>query len=126
MSNQSDRLERLVAAEGGEETVDERIRRLDELEDALPAIEVHVELLSVLASETRYRVVQLLDAAEDDLAVAELDAILGASESSISHALSRLADQDLVERRRSGKWVYYDTTPRAEEILAALEGVGTE
>ncbi|MFC7167761.1 ArsR/SmtB family transcription factor [Halospeciosus flavus] len=126
MPDQTDRLERLVAAEGGAESVTDRIQRLDDLEDALPPVEAHVELLSVLASETRYRIVQLLDATEDDLAVAELDAILGASESAISHALGRLVDQDLVERRRSGKWVYYDTTPRAEEILAALAGVGEE
>jgi DNA-binding transcriptional ArsR family regulator len=59
-------------------------------------------------------------AAGGERTVGELDAVVGVSQSAISHALSDLADAGLVERRRDGTWRYYDTTDAAERLVAVL------
>lgn len=80
-----------------------------------------VEVFSVLGNETRYRIVRLLAAADDELAVAEFEPLLEVGQSGISHALSMLSEVGLVERRKEGKWRYYRATPFAERLLDVLD-----
>lgn len=126
MTESLDRLRSLVENELGEcrqEDVDARLDRLDDLEAGTDAGRVaeRVEVFSALANDTRYRIVQLLAAAESDLCVCELTPVLDVSDSAISHALSTLTDAGLVERRKEGKWRYYEATDRAERLLATVE-----
>lgn len=116
-----ERLRRLLGAEDGEDAVQRRLAALDEVEDAASVgVEADLRALSALANETRYRIVRLLAAAEGELAVAELDAVLEVSQSAISHALSELSEAGLVQRRRDGTWRYYSETDRAARLVAVL------
>ncbi len=119
--NERERLQRLLADEGTDETVERRLVDLDDLEDeAAAGRDADLELLAALANETRYSIVRLLVAADRALTVAELDAVLGVSQSAISHALRDLAEVGLVERRRKGTWRYYHDAERATDLVAAL------
>lgn len=118
-----DRLERLVAAEG-EDTLEERLAALDDLEDeASRGLDADLDVLGALAGETRYFLVRLLVAADRELTVGELDAVVGVSQSAISHALGELSAAGLVERRRKGTWRYYRPTDRVERLVAVLGAI---
>lgn len=78
-----------------------------------------LDLLSVLADPTRYRILRML-ADTEELCVCELDAVLDVSDSAISHALRRLVDADLVTRRKEGRWRIYASTNRAERLLETV------
>lgn len=127
MAVETDRLRSLLADELGESSRTDVSRRLAELDELLDDADVartaeDVRVLSVLGNETRYRIVRLLVTADDDeLAVCEFEPLLDVSESAVSHALSTLADADLIERRKEGKWRYYRATPLAERLLGALD-----
>ncbi|MFO7833446.1 MAG: metalloregulator ArsR/SmtB family transcription factor [Halohasta sp.] len=124
----TDRLRRYVADECGsctDEDLSERIAELEKLNDAAGGsdLETDIELLSALGNETRYRIVRILHAADaDELCVCELSPLLDVSDSTISHALSKLTDAGLVTRRKEGKWRMYRATPRANAVLVALDG----
>ncbi|EMA58410.1 ArsR/SmtB family transcription factor [Halorubrum lipolyticum] len=124
----TDRLRRYVVDECGSCTdadLSERLAELEELNEAAggSALESDVELLSALGNETRYEIVRMLHAADDDeLCVCELSPLLDVSDSAISHALSKLTDAGLVTRRKEGKWRMYRATPRANAVLVALDG----
>ena len=124
MAQADDRLRRLLDDELGECCEADVESRLDDLRalDAASAGEVakRVRILSALANDTRYRIVQLLAASEDDRCVCELSPLVDVSDSAISHALSELTDAGLVARRKEGKWRYYRATERAERLLGAL------
>lgn len=60
----------------------------------------------LLADTTRARVLHAL-ALADELCVCDLAALLGRSESALSHQLRLLRDRRVVERRRAGRVVYY-------------------
>ncbi len=67
----TDRLQRYVADECGSCTDEDLSKRLAELEELNESVggsdlETDVELLSALANETRYKIVRMLHAAEDD------------------------------------------------------------
>ena len=82
-----------------------------------------VEVLSTLASDTRYEVLRLVADANDDVCVCELEPALEVSQSAVSQALSRLYAAGLVSRRKEGRWRYYAVTPRAETLLNALDEI---
>ncbi|WP_435065447.1 ArsR/SmtB family transcription factor [Halobaculum sp. EA56] len=122
----SERLERLIADEVGEccaGDVNDRLADLHALAEraSVDGGERDVEALAALGSDTRYRIARLLAAADGDLCVCELEPLVDVSESAVSHALSTLTDAGLVTRRKEGKWRYYDTTERAEALLAGLD-----
>lgn len=83
-------------------------------------IEQDLDVLSALANETRYRIIRLLDE-HDEVCVCDFDASLAASQSAISHALSKLQRVGLVDRRKEGRWRYYRNTSVAKAVLAALD-----
>ena len=124
----TERLQRYVADECGSCTDDDLADRLAELEELNESVggsdlATDIELLSALGNETRYKIVRMLHAADDEeLCVCELSPLLDVSDSAISHALSQLTDAGLVTRRKEGKWRMYRATPRANAVLVALDG----
>lgn len=60
----------------------------------------------LLADVTRARLLHALSLAEE-LCVCDLAALLGRSESALSHQLRLLRDRRVVERRKVGRIVYY-------------------
>lgn len=126
MSRSTDRLRNFVENELGEASEEDVQARLDELDDLEAGLDdarlrEHEEALSTLAGGTRYRIVRLLAAADGDLAICELSPLVDVSYASVSRALGELADMGLVEGRKEGRWWYYETTERTEQLLAALE-----
>ena len=132
MAHADDRLQRFLTDELGEcrsEDVDRRLDRLDAFERALGStrIETDVDVLSALANETRYRLVRVLVAAEEELCVCELHAVVDVTESGLSRALSTLADAGLVTGRKDGRWKKYRATNRAVALTTVLDGsIGDE
>ena len=131
MSNATVRLKRYLEDEIGDcqpQDVDERIDELDALEAVLEneRLGEEVAVLAALANETRFNLVRLLVAADGELCVCELNAMVDASESAISHALSRLTDAGLVTRRKDGRWRKYRATNVAVAMVTLLDGVPTD
>jgi DNA-binding transcriptional ArsR family regulator len=127
MAQSTGRLERYLEDELGEcrtEDVDRRLDELGALEAALGTSRVaeELEVLSALASETRLTLVRALVAADEELCVCELDALVDVSESAISHALSTLTDAGLVSGRKDGRWKKYRATKRAIALVTVLDG----
>ena len=126
MSDETARLRRLLEDELGAcrpEDLEQRLATLDDLEADTPLDHAaeHAAVFDALGSETRYRLVRLLAAAEGDLCVCELTPLVGVSQSATSHALRELRDAGLVTSRTEGRWHYYDTTDRAEALVAAFD-----
>jgi ArsR family transcriptional regulator len=127
MSQATERLRRYLDDELGECRTEDVERRLDELstlEAGLGTAQAAAELdvLSALASETRYTLVRALVAAEEELCVCELHAVVDVTESGLSHALSALVDAGLVEGWKDGRWKKYRATNRAVALVTVLEG----
>ncbi|SEP20554.1 transcriptional regulator, ArsR family [Halogranum amylolyticum] len=123
----NDRLQRYLADELGECRDEDLTQRIDELEEldakaGISTIESDVGVLSAIANETRYKIIRLLYAADEELCVCELSPLLDVSDSAISHALSQLLEAGLVTRRKDGKWRKYRATTRATALVVALEG----
>ncbi|ELY65478.1 ArsR/SmtB family transcription factor [Natrinema versiforme] len=127
MAQATDRLQRYLEDELDacrEEDVERRLGELETLETAIGAEQVETELdvLSALANETRYTLVRVLVAAEAELCVCELQAVVDVTESGLSHALSQLVDAGLVDGRKDGRWKKYRATNRAVALVTVLEG----
>lgn len=111
------------ADECGADALDEEERKLLRLAEAAGGdVDGDVEALSAMGSDTRLRIVRALAAAEGEVCVCEVDAVLDVSSSAVSHGLATLRSAGLVTRRREGRWAFYDATERAERLLDALEG----
>jgi len=125
MPQKTERLERYLKDELGDcrdEEVDERLGELEELCERAE-VGAEVDVLSALGNETRYRLARALVAAEGEMCVCELDAVVDVSESGLSHALSELADAGLVSSRKEGRWKKYRATNRAVAVVTVLDGV---
>jgi ArsR family transcriptional regulator, lead/cadmium/zinc/bismuth-responsive transcriptional repressor len=84
------------------------------------------ELFKVFADPGRLKILSAL--AETELCVCDLSAVLGATQSAVSHQLALLRAASLVKYRRDGKTVYYslaDSHVRAI-LLVGLDHVGEE
>lgn len=124
MPKTESRLGRLIADDVGdccEADVDQRLGELDALVDEAFADDAASTVFTVLGNETRYCLARLLAVADEELCVCELEPLVGVSESAVSHALSDLDEAGLVERRKSGNWRYYTSTPLAEELFATAD-----
>ncbi|MGB9985552.1 ArsR/SmtB family transcription factor [Salarchaeum japonicum] len=125
MSSQTERLERLITEERGgccAADIEERLASLRSYQSETPTNpESDLTALKTLGNDTRYNIVRLLTAADRELCVCEINPVFDVSNSAISHALSDLYDAGLVTRRKDGTWRYYETTDRAEALLAALD-----
>jgi len=85
MAQATERLQRYLDDELGEcrsEDVDRRLDELSTLEAGLGTAQAEAELdvLSALSSETRYTLVRVLVAAEEELCVCELNAVVDVTE----------------------------------------------
>jgi len=125
MGTESARLRRLLDDRLGEccdTDVADRIEDLEALERGLPDdTGADLTALGTLSDDTRYRIARYLSAAEGELCVCEVSPLVAVSDSAVSHALSDLTEAGLVTRRKEGQWRYYDTTDRADSLLAALD-----
>src|SRR3984885_14827326 len=77
-----------------------------------------VKSLRVLGDSNRLRMLLLLT--REELSVAELQEILGMGQSSISTHLAQLKHAGLVEDRRTGKNIWYQTKTGGEELSELL------
>ncbi len=73
-------------------------------------VDTVTNIFKIIADPTRARI--LLALAETSLSVNEIVAILGMSQSSISHQLRVLKDNRLVSGTRIGKQIHYQLTDR--------------
>ena len=65
------------------------------------------ELFGTLADPSRAKIVHLLAIAEHELCVCDIALVLGMSVSALSHQLRFLRERGAVDRRKSGRIVYY-------------------
>lgn len=63
------------------------------------------DLFQILASPTRLRMVEALTAGE--LCVCDLSAVVGVSESAVSHHLRQMRQMRIVTYRKDGRMAYY-------------------
>ena len=84
-------------------------------------IDIDVQTFSALANETRYELLRYLSAADSAVCACELVPALDVNQSTTSRALTALHRAGLVDRRKEGRWRYYEPTPRAARILAAMD-----
>lgn len=77
------------------------------LEDRAPDDELTylADLFQILASTTRLRIVEAL--AGRELCVCDLAAVVGASQSAVSHHLRQLRQMRIVSHRKKGRMAYY-------------------
>jgi DNA-binding transcriptional ArsR family regulator len=103
-------------------TLDEQVETLEALESSVSedALDDEMALLAVLADETRYRILRVL-LESDERCVCELDALLEVSDSAISHAMRRLVEAGLADRRKEGRWRIYRATDRAARLVGAVQ-----
>lgn len=87
------------------------------------AVTTDLETLSTVSSGTRYETVRAIAANDGGVCVCEIVAALDVSQGAVSQALSRLHEADLVTRRKEGRWRYYESTKRADKLLATLDEV---
>jgi DNA-binding transcriptional ArsR family regulator len=124
MGAESERVERLIAREAGECCDGDVSARLNELEgrvaEAAATAADDVAALRTLGDETRYTIARLLAGADRELCVCEIAPVVDVSDSAVSHALADLREAGLATRRKDGTWRYYEITPRARAVLAAL------
>ena len=85
---------------------------------ALPADEVIriTELFRLLGDPTRVRILYALVEA-GELCVCDLSAVVGAPETSVSHALRLLRTAGIVRVRRTGRMAYYSLTDAHVRLL---------
>ena len=92
-------------------------------EEAIPKKEVEQLCLiyKAMGDPTRLRIVLALRSGE--MCVCDLAALLGLSESAVSHQLRRLKDLFIVKNRREGQVLYYSLD---DHHVEALLGIGLE
>jgi ArsR family transcriptional regulator len=70
-----------------------------------------------LADPVRVEILDLLRAAGGPVCQCELHPLFDISQPTLSHHLRKLADADLIEVERRGKWAYYSLNDQALEVL---------
>lgn len=109
----NDPVARGTAAVGrdGDELCDIHVVHQEAVEDALRERSEHEALtyladtFQMLANPTRLQIVQAL--ARRELCVCDLAAVVGASQSAVSHHLRQLRQMKIVRYRREGRMAYY-------------------
>lgn len=84
------------------EDIVEKVRQVMPGEDTLYDL---TELFRIFADSTRVRILYVLE--ESEMCVCDLAALLGMTQSAISHQLRALKNARLVKARRDGKTVFY-------------------
>lgn len=71
----------------------------------------------VLADPIRVEILDLLRTAAGPVCQCELNPLFDISQPTLSHHLKKLADADVIEVDRRGKWAYYSLNDQALEVL---------
>ena len=100
------------------EDIVEKVRGTMPGEDTLYDL---TELFRIFADSTRVRILYVLE--ESEMCVCDLAALLGMTQSAISHQLQVLKKSKLVKYRREGKTVFYSL---ADSHVRAILGQGME
>jgi ArsR family transcriptional regulator len=82
----------------------------------------YADMFSAMGTEARLRIMQLLLSAHPDgLVVGEIASELGIPNSTLSHHLEKLKNEDLVTVRREGTFLWYSAnTESLKELLGFL------
>ncbi len=82
----------------------------------------YADMFSAMGTEPRLRIMQfLLSAHPDGLVVGEIQSELGIPNSTLSHHLEKLKNEDLVRVRRESTFLWYTANTEAlEELLGFL------
>ncbi|MFB6310668.1 MAG: ArsR/SmtB family transcription factor [Salinirussus sp.] len=99
------------------------VRRPGDHAPSSEAVQADLETLHALSNETRYEALRSIAAAENGRCVCEIEPALNVSQGAVSQALGRLTDAGLLERRKEGRWRYYEATPKAERLLETLDAI---
>ncbi len=84
---------------------EDKVNTVKEKMLSLNEVQMLGELFKTMGDPTRLRLIYALMNAE--LCVCDLSAVIGVSESAVSHQLRILRHQQLVKYRRHGKMLYY-------------------
>lgn len=84
-------------------------------------VEYLAGLFQLMASPSRLRIVEAL--AERELCVCDLSAVVGLSQSAVSHHLRQMRQQGIVRWRREGRMAYYRLD---DEHISRLFDIGLE
>jgi ArsR family transcriptional regulator, arsenate/arsenite/antimonite-responsive transcriptional repressor len=71
----------------------------------------------LLADPIRVEILDLLKTAGGPVCQCELNPLFAISQPTLSHHLKKLADADVIEVERRGKWAYYSLNDQALEVL---------
>jgi DNA-binding transcriptional ArsR family regulator len=88
-----------------------------DLDDMHEAAERACRLMKTLANPDRLML--LCQLSQGEMSVGELEAALGIRQPTLSQQLTVLRDEELVDTRREGKYIYYSV--RGGEALAVLK-----
>ncbi|MEW6737453.1 MAG: metalloregulator ArsR/SmtB family transcription factor [Acidobacteriota bacterium] len=82
----------------------------------------YADMFSAMGTEARLRIMQLLLSAHPEgLVVSDIQAQLGIPNSTLSHHLDKLKNEDLVNVRREGTFLWYSAnTVALQELLTFL------
>jgi ArsR family transcriptional regulator, arsenate/arsenite/antimonite-responsive transcriptional repressor len=82
----------------------------------------YADMFAAMGTEARLRIMRLLLSAHPDgMVVGDIQAELGIPSSTLSHHLEKLRNEDLVQVRRNGTFLWYTADTRAlQEILTFL------
>ncbi len=82
----------------------------------------YADMLAAMGTEPRLRIVRLLLSAHPNgLVVGDIGTELGITASTLSHHLEKLKNEDLVDVRRQGTYLWYSANTEAlKELLAFL------
>ena len=100
------------------EDIVEKVRQVMPGEDTLYDL---TELFRIFGDSTRVRILYVLF--ESEMCVCDIAALLGMTQSAISHQLRALKSARLVKSRREGKTVFYSL---ADDQLKAIINQGLE
>jgi ArsR family transcriptional regulator len=75
------------------------------------------ELAKTLADPVRIQILDLLREAGGPVCQCELHPRFDISQPTLSHHLKKLADADLIDVERRGRWAYYSMNDDALEVL---------
>jgi DNA-binding transcriptional ArsR family regulator len=90
---------------------------------AEPLVETTCQMFKALADPSRLRILWALE--KEEMCVCDLAAMLGVTESAVSHQLRLLRTLRLVSPRRAGKILYYSLADKhvSQLVQVALEHV---
>ena len=75
----------------------------------------YARLFKALSDENRLRMIELV--AEKEYCATDLHKMLNMGQSVFSHHMKKLTDADIIDYRKSGKWVYYSINQDTFEMI---------